>query len=132
MIKRLLTNLKVIEERKNFKIYKIPKKVNKREYFKFNEYKNNVEPISAAKMPYFFENPKLGTKKYYWCSCGLSKKQPFCDSSHMRTSFKPLDFVIQENVTKIALCLCKKTSSAPYCDFKTCDMKNFNLDSEPK
>ena len=120
MLRRLFSKLKVVEERKHFKIYKIPNKTHKQEFLKTEDWKTNPEPICVAKKPFMLNNPQLGTKKYYWCSCGLSSKQPFCDSSHMKTAFKPLDFVIQEDVTQVALCLCKKTSKAPYCDFKAC------------
>lgn len=120
MLKRAFSVLKVVEERKNFKIFKIPRKTNKQEFLKTEEFKENPEPISAAMVPYTFNNPQLGSKKYFWCSCGLSQKQPFCDSSHMNTSFKPLGFIIQQDVKQVALCMCKKTSTAPYCDHKTC------------
>lgn len=54
-------------------------------------------------------------KTYYWCSCGLSKKQPFCDGSHKTTSFKPLQWVAPET-KKVLLCQCKQTKNAPLCD----------------
>ena len=54
-------------------------------------------------------------KEYYYCTCGYSEKQPFCDGSHKGTSFKPLAFT--SNVTSNeALCACKQTKIAPYCD----------------
>ena len=54
-------------------------------------------------------------KKYAWCSCGLSSKQPYCDGRHKGTGFKPI--IIQESENKtIFLCNCKKTSNSPYCD----------------
>ncbi|MDO8334297.1 MAG: CDGSH iron-sulfur domain-containing protein [Nitrosomonas sp.] len=54
-------------------------------------------------------------KDYYWCTCGRSKSQPFCDGSHKNTEFTPKKFSIAE--TKTAwLCTCKKTNNAPYCD----------------
>ena len=54
---------------------------------------------------------------YYWCSCGHSKSQPFCDSSHKHagTSLAPLGFT-PETDRKVALCLCKHTKSSPFCD----------------
>ena len=39
----------------------------------------------------------ISGKDYYWCSCGRSKKQPFCDGSHSKTSFTPIKFVSDEN-----------------------------------
>ena len=49
-------------------------------------------PVQAKLGPYEVKDVVLGTKNYYWCSCGMSKNQPFCDSSHLGTSFKPLKF----------------------------------------
>lgn len=54
-------------------------------------------------------------KTYYWCSCGRSASQPFCDGSHKGTDFEPLAFTADES--KIAwLCACKKTATPPFCD----------------
>lgn len=53
--------------------------------------------------------------KYYWCTCGRSQSQPFCDGSHKGTSFVPQEFSVNEN-KKVWLCTCKKTGNAPYCD----------------
>ena len=52
---------------------------------------------------------------YFWCQCGLSQKQPFCDGSHKGTSFTPVKFEL-EHAKKVALCNCKATSRAPFCD----------------
>ncbi len=52
---------------------------------------------------------------YYWCACGRSKKQPFCDGSHEGTEFEPQPFTITES-KKVALCQCKRTDTSPYCD----------------
>lgn len=57
---------------------------------------------------------KKGEKKA-WCSCGLSKKQPFCDGSHLGTDFKPLIFEVDED-GKLFFCTCKQTKNPPYCD----------------
>ena len=56
---------------------------------------------------------KPGT--YHWCTCGHSKKQPFCDASHKSTQFKPNAFTIVEQKT-VHLCMCKHTKNPPYCD----------------
>jgi len=54
-------------------------------------------------------------QKYLWCSCGLSKNQPFCDGSHHKTSKLPIELQFEEDLY-ISLCGCKLTSGAPYCD----------------
>ena len=54
-------------------------------------------------------------KKYAWCSCGRSKNQPFCDSSHSGTEFEPMMFEAKKSET-IYFCGCKKTGKPPRCD----------------
>ncbi len=54
-------------------------------------------------------------KEYYFCTCGRSKNQPFCDGSHVGTSFSPLAFTAEETGDAF-LCACKHTKNAPYCD----------------
>ncbi len=70
------------------------------------------EPTIAAKEPAVLD---LEPGTYYWCSCGRSKKQPYCDGSHEGTEFTPLEFTIAEK-KQVALCQCKRTGNAPYCD----------------
>jgi len=52
---------------------------------------------------------------YYWCSCGLSKDQPFCDGSHDGSDFSPQEFEVKEKQT-VGLCQCKQTTTPPFCD----------------
>ena len=52
---------------------------------------------------------------YYWCSCGKSKNQPFCDGSHKGSDFSPKKFTAVKTETAY-LCGCKKTSNSPFCD----------------
>ena len=52
---------------------------------------------------------------YYWCACGQSSNQPFCDGSHKGTSFTPLAFKAEKSET-VYLCGCKKTKTPPFCD----------------
>jgi len=69
-------------------------------------------PQIAAKEPAVLE---LEPGAYYWCACGRSKNQPFCDGSHADTGCEPLEFEISEK-RKAALCQCKHTKTPPFCD----------------
>jgi CDGSH-type Zn-finger protein len=52
---------------------------------------------------------------YWWCTCGLSENQPFCNGSHKGTDFTPMKFTVEEK-KQVALCLCKHTGNSPLCD----------------
>ncbi len=54
-------------------------------------------------------------KTYWWCTCGLSARQPFCDGSHKPTAFVPLTYEAAESKT-LYFCACKQTANAPLCD----------------
>jgi len=54
-------------------------------------------------------------KKYFWCSCGRSQNQPFCDGSHQGTDFQPLAFTAEKD-GEAFLCQCKRSSNPPFCD----------------
>ncbi|MGJ8586422.1 MAG: glutamate synthase-related protein [Marinosulfonomonas sp.] len=70
-------------------------------------------PIIAAKHPAKVDLEK--GKDYYWCQCGMSKSQPFCDGSHAGTDTTPLKFTAEETGSA-ALCQCKATANGPFCD----------------
>lgn len=70
-------------------------------------------PIRAADAPYAVNVEK--DKDYYWCACGQSKSQPFCDGSHKGTNFSPVKYHAGENET-VYFCGCKQTASQPLCD----------------
>lgn len=71
------------------------------------------EPEIARDSPYFVE-VRAG-RIYWWCACGRSKKQPFCDSSHKGTQFSPLRYESDQS-RMILFCGCKRTGKAPLCD----------------
>lgn len=52
---------------------------------------------------------------YFWCACGHSRTQPFCDGAHKGTEFRPKPIRVGEAMT-LYLCGCKRTSDPPYCD----------------
>ena len=52
---------------------------------------------------------------YWWCYCGRSKSQPFCDGSHEGTGFEPMEWKARRTQT-INFCTCKRTTNAPICD----------------
>ncbi|MBL4566848.1 MAG: CDGSH iron-sulfur domain-containing protein, partial [Porticoccus sp.] len=54
-------------------------------------------------------------QEYYFCTCGRSKGQPFCDGSHAGTSFTPKAMVSEQD-QEAYLCVCKHTRNAPFCD----------------
>lgn len=54
-------------------------------------------------------------KDYWWCSCGKSKSQPFCDGSHKGSDFRPLQWTADKSETKY-FCACKQTNTPPLCD----------------
>jgi CDGSH-type Zn-finger protein len=53
-------------------------------------------PVSPKIGPYVVEKPVFGAKNYYYCTCGMSANQPFCDSSHKGSLFKPIKFSLDE------------------------------------
>ena len=54
-------------------------------------------------------------KSYFWCTCGKSAKQPFCDGSHKGTEFAPMKWTAEEDGPKF-FCTCKQTDKEPFCD----------------
>lgn len=71
-----------------------------------------TDPVIAQKGPYEVE---LEPGTYWWCACGRSQIQPFCDGSHKNTDLQPLKFEITKK-DKYHLCGCKHTASPPFCD----------------
>ena len=72
-----------------------------------------AEPNIAQKAP--FPVDVTAGKKYFWCACGKSANQPFCDGSHSDTEFTPVAYEADKDRT-LYFCGCKRTAGAPLCD----------------
>lgn len=70
-------------------------------------------PIAAQKAPY--AAVVEAGRKYFWCACGRSRNQPFCDGSHKGTGLEPVAYEAAESAT-VWFCGCKSTASKPLCD----------------
>ena len=71
-----------------------------------------AEPVIFKKSPIV---QKVEPGAYWWCACGLSKSQPFCDGSHQGTGLAPMKVDITEAKT-VAWCACKHSAKMPFCD----------------
>lgn len=69
-------------------------------------------PTIAAKNPAALT---LEPGTYFWCACGKSKNQPFCDGSHQGTEFLPVSLKI-DTKKEVYLCQCKQSKNKPFCD----------------
>lgn len=71
-----------------------------------------AEPVIFDKKPVL---RTLEPGSYFWCACGRSSNQPFCDGSHRGTGLTPVAFKIDET-RDVWLCQCKHSSNKPFCD----------------
>jgi len=71
------------------------------------------QPRRAAESPYGVLVKSGST--YFWCACGLSSTQPFCDGSHQGTGFSPVRYQATKD-DKLFFCGCKATATQPLCD----------------
>ncbi len=70
-------------------------------------------PIIAQKAPYPVDVEE--GKSYFWCSCGKSSTQPFCDGTHKGSEFAPVKYEA-EKTGKVFLCGCKHSANGALCD----------------
>jgi len=71
-----------------------------------------AEPKIVQTGPFILE---LQPGSYWWCACGRSQNQPFCDGSHKETDITPVKFELSET-KKVYLCGCKQSQNKPFCD----------------
>ena len=76
-------------------------------------------PKGNNNQPYFCD---LEADTYFWCACGQSKNQPFCDGSHKGTNFSPVELTLDKREL-VALCGCKRTCYKPLCDGSHLNLK---------
>jgi CDGSH-type Zn-finger protein len=72
-----------------------------------------TEPVIARREPYAV-TVEAG-KNYFWCTCGRSQSQPFCDGSHKETDLLPMKWKAEAGGERY-FCACKHTKSRPFCD----------------
>lgn len=73
----------------------------------------STPPTIAATSPFKVEVEE--GKSYFWCACGKSARQPFCDGSHKDTGFTPVKWTAEASKT-VFFCGCKHSAKAPMCD----------------
>ncbi|OAI43468.1 glutamate synthase [Verrucomicrobia bacterium SCGC AG-212-E04] len=71
------------------------------------------DPVIAQKSP--FPVTVEAGKTYFWCACGKSATQPYCDGSHKGSEFAPISFTA-EKAEQIFFCGCKHSANRPHCD----------------
>lgn len=72
-----------------------------------------ADPVIAQRSPIAVD-VEAG-KDYWWCTCGKSSKQPFCDGSHKGSEFNPMKWSAGKDEKKF-FCACKHTGKGPFCD----------------
>lgn len=71
-----------------------------------------ADPVISKTKPAVLD---LAAGTYWWCRCGRSENQPWCDGSHQGTGIEPMEVEITE-ARRYALCQCKATDNQPFCD----------------
>ena len=72
-----------------------------------------AEPVMAQKSPFAVDVQE--GRSYWWCACGMSNSQPFCDGSHKGSAFAPMEYKAAASRT-VYFCGCKRSGKTPLCD----------------
>ena len=72
-----------------------------------------TKPVIAQKAPY--EEAVTEGENYWWCACGQSKSQPYCDGSHKGTGISPVEYTAKRT-KNVYFCGCKRSANQPLCD----------------
>jgi len=86
-----------------------------------NSKNSSEQGKSHTEKPFCYERKSMKVEvepgtTIYWCACGKSKNQPYCDGSHAGTSFQPMAYTAKDGEKKLKLCLCRRTKKPPFCD----------------
>ncbi len=98
--------------------------------YDFMSEQNYELPRIASYKPQYAELEK--GVSYLWCSCGLSKNQPYCDQSHKGTEFMPVRYVAKEQGEEVLFCNCKHTQDGPFCDGSHNNLKDAYGEDDPE
>src|SRR5579871_892470 len=90
---------------------------------------NPLETPRIAHRKGFYFEVKAG-QRYFWCACGRSANQPFCDGSHKGTEFAPVLFVAEVD-EDVIFCGCKHTGTRPFCDGAHNNLPGATLPDDP-
>lgn len=72
-----------------------------------------TDALVASRQPFAVE--LVAGETYFWCACGRSQNQPFCDGSHKGSGITP-EKIVAERSERVWLCGCKRTGNRPFCD----------------
>jgi CDGSH-type Zn-finger protein/quercetin dioxygenase-like cupin family protein len=91
---------------------------------------NKTDLPNVARYKPYYQELEQG-KSYFWCSCGLSRQQPYCDGSHKGTGFEPVRYTAVEDNQEVLFCGCKHSADQPFCDGAHNDLKEEYDEDDP-
>lgn len=91
--------------------------------------KDVTKPRIARYKPFYYK--PVPDKTYFWCACGRSETQPFCDGSHKGTGIEPVKFVATEDHREVLFCGCKQSADKPFCDGTHNNLRDTYEEADP-